>query len=363
MPDPRTTEAAAPAPAEAPAGAATTPPSSRPPAWRRVPALVLRVVESRFFKLGFVLLMVVLGIVTVVDQWTDFRTGIDRLGAMATFEALLCVLAGLWLNLEVWRTLMAAAGSKISARAACRIFFIGQLGKYMPGSVWPVLTQMELGRAYRIPRQRSATVAMLTMMIGLTSALFATVVGLPFMAGGQAKQYWWVFLFIPVMLVCLHPKVLNPVIERGLRIIRKPAPEAPLTGRTITRAMLINLAAWFFNGLQIWVLTARLGVHGGDALLASIGAYALAWCVGFLIIFVPAGAGVREAILVATLGPLIGGPTAPVYAIALISRGVTILGDLIGAGVAALLGRGAPTAGAAEGTEPAAGESAEAFAG
>ena len=355
MPDPRTTEAAPPT-AAAPAEPTIPPPPPPPPAWRRVLAIVMRVVESRFFKLGFVLAMIVLGIYTVIGQWSDFKSGVDRLGLMATFEALLCVLAGLVLNLEVWRALMSAAGSKVSTRAAYRIFFIGQLGKYMPGSVWPVLTQMELGRAYKIPRQRSATVAMLAMMVGLTSALLATVVGLPFMAGGKAEQYWWIFLFIPVMLVCLHPKVLNPVIERGLRMIRKPAPEIPLTGRTIALAVAINLCSWFFYGLQIWVLTARLGTHGGDTLLAAIGAYSLAWCVGFLIIFVPAGAGFREAILVATLAPLVGLGNPPVIAIALISRGVTILGDLIGAGVAGLLGRGEPIAG----PDPAAGAEAPA---
>jgi hypothetical protein len=35
-----------------------------------------------------------------------------------------------------------------------RILFLGQLGKYLPGSVWPVLAQMELGKTYRVPRHR-----------------------------------------------------------------------------------------------------------------------------------------------------------------------------------------------------------------
>lgn len=351
MLDPRTTEADPPTTApEAATGAAPA-----GPAWRRILARTMRVVEGRPFKLGFMLLLVVLGILAVVDEWTDFKSGLDRLGPMAAFEALLCILVGLWLNFEVWRGLMAAAGSKLPFSAGCRIYFIGQLGKYMPGSVFPVLTQMEIGRTYNVPRQRSATVAMLSMMIGLTSGLLATVIGVPFMAGGEARTYWWLFLFIPVMLVCLHPKVLNPVIERGLRIIRRPPPESPLTGRTIARAMAVNLFAWFFNGLQIWVLATRLGAHGGHMLLTAIGAYALAWCLGFVIVFLPAGSGIREVILVATLGPLVVGGQPAAYAIALVSRLVTILGDLVGAGVAGLLGlrapRPAPAAEDAQGAE------------
>jgi len=248
------------------------------------------------------------------------------------------------LTMQVWRSLLTAAGSKLPTRAASRIFFIGQLGKYVPGSVWPVLTQMELGRTYKVPRQRSATVAMLSMMIGLTSGLLATLIGLPFLSGGSARTYWWAFLFIPVLLVCLHPRVLNPVIAFGLRLMRKPAPETPLTGRAIATAIVVNVASWFCYGLQIWVMTARLGVHGGDTLLAAVGAYALAWCVGFLFVLAPAGAGIREVILIAELSSMTGIGSGAATAIALVSRGVTVLGDLAGAGVAALLGRGTATA-------------------
>jgi hypothetical protein len=347
-PDPVGPDAAA-AGAARPSGVAEPPGVAKPvPAWRRVLAPATGVIESRWFKLSFVLVMAALGVYAVLRQWSDFKSGLDRLGVMAAVEALVCVLAGLYLNMQVWRSMLTAAGSRLPVRAAARIYFIGQLGKYLPGSVWPVLTQMELGRAHRVPRQRSATVAMLAMMIGLTSGLLATLAGVPFMSGSggdSARHYWWVFLFIPLMLGCLHPRVLNPMITFGLRLLRKPTPESPLTGRAITTAVAVNLAAWFCNGLQIWLMTARLGAHGGAALLTAVGAYALAWCVGFLIVLAPAGAGVREAILTATLSPLVG--FGPAYAIALVSRGVTMLGDLIGAGVVALLGRQAAAAPAA----------------
>ena len=320
---------------------AEEPAAAPAPGWRRALGTVLRAVESRTFKLLFVLAMVALGVYAVVSQWTDFSRNVQQLGVVAAIEALAFVLLGLVLNLEVWRSLLTAAGSKLPARASARIFFIGQLGKYVPGSVWPVLAQMELGRTYKVPRQRSATTAMLAMMIGLASGLLAALIGVPFMAGGSAREYWWAFLFIPVMLVCLHPRVLNPVIAYGLRLMRKPAPETPLTFRVISTAIAINLASWVCNGLQIWVMVARLGHHGASTVLASVGAYALAWCVGFLFVLAPAGAGIRELILVAELSPLVGTPAAT--AIALVSRGVTMLADLAGAGLAALLGRGTAT--------------------
>lgn len=346
MPEPHTTEALASAPAEPEnASAAAT------PARRTLLRRVMGALESRTFKVGFVLVMVALGVWTVVKEWSGFKTGLDRIGPLAGIEALLCVLVGLALNLQVWRGLMAAAGSRLSVRAASRVFFIGQLGKYLPGSVWPVLTQMELGRAYKVPRERSATVAIVTMTIGLASGLLATLVGVPFMASDKTGTYWWAFLFIPVLLVVLHPRVLNPILRRGLRIIGRPAPEYPLTLRTVLAAIGVNVLSWFANGLQIWVMAVRLGATGGHTLLACIGVYAFAWCVGFLVVIAPAGAGVRDPILIATLTPMVGSLGAAT-AITLVSRLITIVGDLLGAAVAGAFGlRSAAAAAAAQ--EPA----------
>ncbi len=340
MPEPRTTEA--------PVSAPATPDDASPPtpakSGRGLLGRVMHALESRWFKIGFVVLMAALGVGAVVTEWSGFKSGLDRIGIMAAVEALLCVLVGLALNLQVWRGLMAAAGSRLSVRAGSRVFFIGQLGKYLPGSVWPVLTQMELGRTYKVPRERSASIAIITMTIGLASGLLATLVGVPFMDSGKTGTYWWAFLFIPVLLVVLHPRVLNPILNRGLRMIGRPVPEHPLTLRATVTAIGVNLLAWVANGVQIWVMAVRLGAHGGHTLLASIGVYAFAWCVGFLVVIAPAGAGVRDPILLATLTPMVHSYDAAL-AITLVSRLVTILGDLIGAAAAGAFGKGAKPGG------------------
>ena len=78
--------------------------------------------------------------------------------------------------------------------------------------MWPVLAQMELGNAYRVPRHRSASASVLTMLVSLLTGLLAALVTLPFVAGATA--YLWAFLAIPCLLACLHPRVLNAVVGR-----------------------------------------------------------------------------------------------------------------------------------------------------
>jgi hypothetical protein len=60
--------------------------------------------------------------------------------------------------------------------------------------------------------------------------------------------------------------------------------------------------------------------------------------VGFLVVFAPAGAGVREVLLIAALRPVLG--TGAATAVALVSRGAMTAGDLLTAGLAAGFSRG-----------------------
>jgi hypothetical protein len=231
--------------------------------------------------------------------------------------------------------LLAGLGSPLPVRAAARVVFVGQLGKYLPGSVWPVLAQMELGTAHRVPRRRSATASVLTMLVSLLGGLLTALVTLPFVAG--ATPYRWAFLAAPLLLAALHPRVLNPVLDRLLRLAKRPALEQPLTGLSIATALGWSLASWVLYGVQIWLCAARLGVADGRVMLLAIGGFAFAWSVGFIVVFAPAGAGVRDVLLVAVLGPVlgVGGATA----IAVVSRILMTVGDLATAAIAAWSGR------------------------
>ena len=91
--------------------------------------------------------------------------------------------------------------------------------------------------------------------------------------------------------------------------------------------------AWIFQGLQIWILAEKFNAPMGRTALIALGGYAFAWCVGFLVIFASAGIGIREVLLVAFLTPMLG--TGPATAVALVSRVVTTVSDLLVAGAAA----------------------------
>lgn len=297
-----------------------------------------RASPGNLLRLAFVLVAVGLGTYAVASEWTQVRAGIDKLGFPAVGGAFAADVLGIGASMLMWRALMAAFGSPLPPAAAARVFFVGQLGKYVPGSVWPVLAQMELGRDYHVPPRRSATVAILAMLTGLASGLLAAAVALSLLSGRGTSGYRWAYLVAPVVLVFLHPRILNPLMNRLLRLARRPELEQPLTLRALGVAMAWGLAQWVCFGAQIWLLVVDLGAPAGRAVPAAIGGFAFAWSVGFLVVIAPAGAGVRDAILIAVLGGVLTN-TADATVVALLSRILMTAGDLLLAAVGVWTGR------------------------
>jgi hypothetical protein len=101
-----------------------------------------------------------------------------------------------------------------------------------------------------------------------------------------------------------------------------------------------SFVTWTCYGLQIWILATRLGAPAGKTALLAIGGFAFAWSVGFVAVFAPAGAGVRDLLLLALLSSVLS--TADATAVVLVSRVAMTVADLLGAAVAARFVRRPP---------------------
>ncbi|WP_113700064.1 lysylphosphatidylglycerol synthase transmembrane domain-containing protein [Nonomuraea lactucae] len=279
----------------------------------------------RLLRLGFLLVALGFGTWAVARQWNDVVAGFARLSPRMLAGSLVAVVAALLGAMLTWRTLLADLGSPLPFRPATRVFFVGQLGKYIPGAVWPVIAQMEMGRDLGVPRSRSAAAFFLMMPIQLATGLLVTLVTLGW------DRYGGLLLLVPPLLVLLEPKVINGLIGFGLRRLGREPLERPLTRRGMLTALGWALAGWTCYGLHLYFFIPQAGM------LFALGAFALSWCLGILTFVVPAGAGVREAAMVAVLAPVLDSGAA--IAVALCSRFVIILGDLICAGLAGIAAR------------------------
>jgi glycosyltransferase 2 family protein len=304
-------------------------PAPAGPAPRRGRRLLRRLVAGLFLAAVVVL---------VVEQWPQVRPLLGRLSWPAVAAAAAAVAAGHLATFGSWRALLADLGFPLPLRAGVRVFFLGQLGKYLPGSVWPAVTQMQLGRDYRVPQRVSGAAAAITMLLAVGTGLLVATVLLTLVGAGVPDQYRWAAAALPVAVLLAAPPVLNRLLRVALRMARRAPLPAPLSMAGACRAAAWALAAWLLYGVHVWLLARQLETDDGlSLLLVSIGAFAGAWSVGFLLVAAPAGAGVREGALILLLGATIGRPEATVAGV--VSRLLFLAADLAWAAVAALAGR------------------------
>jgi hypothetical protein len=232
-------------------------------------------------------------------------------GVAAALGALWRVLVGLLASAMVWRALLADLGTPLPLRPALHVFFLGQLGKYVPGSVFAVAAQMELGRDHGAPRSRVGTAGVLFLGVLVACGLLTASVVLPLTSPRALEQYRWVLLLLPVGLTALAPPVLTRLVGLLLRLLRRAPLERPLSARGVGAAVGWALVMWAAYGVHLWLLVRPQGdastSTAGRELLLATGAYALAWTAGLLFVVAPAGAGVRELALVAALAPVLDG--------------------------------------------------------
>jgi uncharacterized membrane protein YbhN (UPF0104 family) len=296
---------------------------SRRPAARLVSAVLVLVLVAAFAW-------------ALSGRWGEVVSHLREQQPLALLGSLALALVAVGMSFLLWRGVLDLLGSPVPVRTAARIFFVAQLGKYLPGSLWPVVAQMRMGKEAGIPRQRIALAFALTLGLSVVWGLLIGLLGLPALVTGGEGHLAWALLVVPLGVLLLLPRPLNWVLDRGLRLLRRPGLEQPLPGRAVVVGSAWTVAFWVVFGLHVWLLAVGVGADPLVALPVAIGGFALAFSVGPLLVVLPAGAGVREAALVVLLSPVLG--VAPATAVALTSRGVLMVTDgllAVGAGVLA----------------------------
>ncbi len=275
----------------------------------------------------------VLALLAIAHYARGLSTQIHRLSIGWLVVSFLAVAVAAIAIMQCWRTLLRALGHDLGPGDASRIFFVSQIGKYLPGSVWPYLAQMDMAGRVGVPAVTMGAVGLVSIILGLVTAGLTAAVALPFVASGALGRYWPALLVLLPLASLLHPAVLRRAVQLLRRVARRPGPVPELSLAGIVPPILWLLVSWVLYGVQIWAITRSLGVHDGTALVLSIGGFALAWLVGFLVIVSPAGAGAREAVLVVVLTPVLKADGA--LLVALVSRLMTTAVDVLAAAAAA----------------------------
>ncbi|MBC8351963.1 MAG: flippase-like domain-containing protein [Planctomycetes bacterium] len=237
--------------------------------------------------------------------WSDLRFGWLAL-------AMLFYLVGMFPSCVFWWQTLRAMGQRPTFTETLRAFYIGHLGKYVPGKALVVVIRTGLIRSDRVDTTVAAAsvfVETLTLMAvgavvaaGILGALLRTQPGFIFLAlllaiGAGVPTYpplfRWALRFLQVHRA-------NPDIDKAID---------GLNAKLMGLGWLLISLGWICFGLSLWSAAKAIP---GVALTPTLGdlplltaSVALAIVAGFLSLL-PGGIGVRELIVIPLLEPKFG---------------------------------------------------------
>jgi hypothetical protein len=177
---------------------------------------------------------------------------------------------------------------------------------------------------------------LVTVGLSTTSALVVGLLGLPALFDVSTIAAVAVIVLVPIALTCAYPPILTRLVNLALKVLRRAPLQSPLTTRKIALSLGWCAASWVLYGTHLWILASSSAGFRIGGLVECIGALALGMCAGVLVVVVPSGIGVREAVVVAALSPFMDAGVA--LGLALASRLVFTLCEVLAGVIAAASG-------------------------
>jgi uncharacterized membrane protein YbhN (UPF0104 family) len=301
--------------------------------------VVWRVAGTLFVvaALGFV-------VASLVRDFDEVRAAAAELSIANLAASFAAALAGLWCTSLAWRRLLRGLGHPVPLLPGATVFFVSQLGKYVPGSVWPYVAQARLGTDIGVAPARSAQAGVTFVLLHLLTGM---LVGIPrLLVGGDLDaRFAWALLVVPAVLVLVHPAVTTRLVRLAGRVMRIDVVPVAAPATSVAGALGWLSATWVFYGLSLAALVEPLDPIDAATFVQLTSAYALAWSVGFVgaavvVVAAPAGLGFREAALLGTLAGVVDDGAAAL--VVLLSRVLLTLGDVTMAAITARASRPRP---------------------
>jgi len=210
-----------------------------------------------------------------------------------------------------WHWALRALGQNVGLFETLRAYYIGHLGKYVPGKAMVVVLRTGLIHSHRV----DTSIAVASVFLEtLTMMAVGACVAVPVLAVWFTKNPAFIAAAVGTG-VAAGLVTLPPVFSRLARMLgvgrSSTAIAQKLVGfdyRTLIGGWTIMVLGWVVMGTSLWAM-----LRGGD-FEASLGqswylytAIVALAVVGGFVSMIPAGLGSRELIFTGLLGPLVGG--------------------------------------------------------
>jgi uncharacterized membrane protein YbhN (UPF0104 family) len=233
----------------------------------------------------------------------------------------------------LWKVILDRLGTPLSYRKSYRIFFISQLGRYIPGKVWSILGLVYLSQKEGVSKIISGASVTLQLLLQIVSGVIVFALALPFWKGLESSVGLLALIVcVPVGLVMLHPALVTRGVNLALRLTDQAETELSWSYGYLLGQLALWVGFWLWNGVAYHFLIRSLDSSPLPNVVVLAGVFSIAWVAGFLSLVTPSGLGIMEGALTFLLSFYF--PVHVATIIALWTRVARTASDLVCAAIA-----------------------------
>jgi uncharacterized membrane protein YbhN (UPF0104 family) len=296
----------------------------------------LALTRRKLFKLAqwsFAAVVLFFAARSLATQWNKVQPRLSHIqfGWEWIGAATILVLVAYALLIEGWRRVLGAWDSHLPFPQAARIWFLSNLGKYVPGNIWSLTAMgvMARGRGLSALAAAGSSVIMQTVSLATGAAIVmitgAKLLGQPVLVGVSA--------LILVVVLLSAPRFLPPLAVWIGSLMGRDILPPTVPATSIWTAAVASTISWLLYGLAFQLFVrGLLGTSSGE-ISSYIAVYTAAYLLGFISPIAPAGLGVREFTLAAFMTQLGLANEADAALVAIAARLWLTIVELVPSGV------------------------------
>lgn len=270
----------------------------------------------QLLKLALVAVIVYFVADKLAANWHEVSQYPWRFNWLLMAVAVLAQVLTFALQAYVWALIIRGFGYRIRLGPAFKISYIANLGRYLPGKIWPVFGMLYYARRIGLAEQAAVASWALAQLFAIPAALLVATLcflidpglfstELQEQLGGSAYVAALLFIGISLFMV-FWPNHTLSLFNRVLLLFKRQ----PVTFRlSVGLALSIYLGyalAWCLFGVSFWLFISATAPEASVPLPAAMGSFLLAYQIGYLTLLTPGGLGVREWVLTSMLSKYLG---------------------------------------------------------
>lgn len=272
----------------------------------------------------------------IASQWHQVRAYQWKINWIYLVASIVVLQIGFFFKSLLWTLLLRRFKTYLGIWRAYRVYFLSNLGRYVPGKVVQFAGIMYLAKKEGV-REDVAVASFALDKLFDTPAGILVVSLYYFLLGAsldQIRHYLSLSIIlgavtVALLLVIFIPSFLERALNLLLRIFKRPRIQFKMEKKIGFGLLFLYFIAWNVFGASFYLFLQAITEVPSAFFLQSCLIYTAAYLVGYWALFAPGGLGVREGVIGTLLYEMGGFAESVAYTVGLASRLWFTIGEIV----------------------------------